>query len=727
MSISGSKDRLAIVHFSVFEFNPRIGELRRRGFRVKFQGQPVQLLTLLLERPGEIVTREEMRARLWPEDTFVDFEHSLNTAIKKLRKTLGDSAARPRFIETCARQGYRFIASIQLMEPSQTPATNSHLTSRNDHSETENTTQSAPAVAAAAIEPATVRSRRKTSWFLGVGILILAGLGLFAVLHRRSPSNFSPQWKLTLLTSGEDHPADPAISPDGKMLAYVADAGERQRRIFVRRVAGGRRLRLSLEENVREAEPVFSPDSERIAYTRFVAPFNVPEICITPALGGDVTPVISAARYPAWSPDGSRLAFILERPGELQQLATATIEGGALHILLAGDSVYPFLRYPSWSPDGRWIAVELSMGGASGEIWLVPSQGGPPQRLESTRSGVSEHHPVFSWDGQGVIYSSNRAGATDLWRHSIQGGADAHLTQGPDPDGWPSVSRDGNVAFLNSDWKDQLFIRQLDTGATLNILNHAPFLWAPAISPDGREIAFSRAEDSGQWRIWVVGTTAGAKARPLSSGDSPQIYGRFSADGKWITYFTWVPGASRIWRIPRLGGPPEPLTPGNEDAAYGDLSPDGRLLAFARTEDQIARIAVIPVEGGPEKSLTDSPSTVPRWSPDGRWIAFSPDRGYEGGVFIIRPDGSGLRRLTPSGGWPVWFPDGKRVAFRALRPDGTQQIKMVHLDSGKVEPWSDIEFSGDNYPFDFSRDGKLMVYTNGVILSSGIWLLNSPR
>lgn len=722
-----SKEPLLVARFGAFEFNPRTGELRRRGLKVKFQGQPVELLTLLLDRPGEIVTREEMRSRLWPEDTFVDFEHSLNTAIKKLRKTLGDSAARPRFIETCARQGYRFVAPIELMEPAQTPATNSHLTSRNGHFETENTTQPSPAVEAAAIELATVPARRKTAWFLGAGILILAVLALFAVLHRRSPSNFSSQWKLTLLTSGEDHPSDPAISPDGKMLAYVADAGERQRQIFVRRVAGGRKLRLSLEENVREAEPAFSPDSERIAYTRFVAPSHLPEICITPALGGEITPVITGARYPAWSPDGRRLAFILERAGEPQQLATATTEGQGLRILLSEGSVYPFLRDPAWSPDGRWIAVERSMGGASGEIWLVPSQGGPPQRLESTQTGVSEHHPVFTWDGKGIVYSSNRAGATDLWRHSIKSAVDTQLTQGPEPDEWPSVSRDGNVAFLNSDWKDQLVLRRLDTGATFNILSHTPFLWGPAISPDGKEITFSRAEHNGQWRIWVVATRAGAKAQPLSSGQAPQIYSRFSRDGKWITYFTWAPAASRIWRIPRLGGTPQPLTPSNEDAAYGDLSPDDRQLVFARTESQISRLAVIPVNGGPEKRLVDSPSTVPRWSPDGRWIAFSPDRGYKGGIFIVRPDGSGLRRVTNSGGWPVWFPDGKRIAFRTLRPDGTQLIEWVHLDSGRIEPWTDIEFSGDNYPFDFSRDRKLMVYTNGVILSSGIWLLNAPR
>src|SRR3981189_1977582 len=101
-----------IVRFGIFEANLETGELRRNGARVKLQDQPFQLLALLLARPGEIVTREEVRSQLWSDDTFVDFDHGLNAAIRRLRDALGDSADNPRFIETLARRGYRFIAPV---------------------------------------------------------------------------------------------------------------------------------------------------------------------------------------------------------------------------------------------------------------------------------------------------------------------------------------------------------------------------------------------------------------------------------------------------------------------------------------------------------------------------------------------------------------------------------------------------------------------------------------
>ncbi|PYX25662.1 MAG: CadC family transcriptional regulator, partial [Acidobacteria bacterium] len=101
-----------IIRFSSFEVNLHTGELRQRGQRIKLQQQPLQVLAALLERPGEMVTREELRDKLWPADTFVDFDHSLNAAIKRLRDALGESAERPIFVETVARRGYRFIAPV---------------------------------------------------------------------------------------------------------------------------------------------------------------------------------------------------------------------------------------------------------------------------------------------------------------------------------------------------------------------------------------------------------------------------------------------------------------------------------------------------------------------------------------------------------------------------------------------------------------------------------------
>src|SRR5258705_3408892 len=98
--------------FGVFELDLRAGELRRNGIKIRLQEQPFQVLTMLLERPGEIVTREELRSRLWPADAFLDFDHGLNAAVKRLRDALGDSAESPRFIETLARRGYRFLVPI---------------------------------------------------------------------------------------------------------------------------------------------------------------------------------------------------------------------------------------------------------------------------------------------------------------------------------------------------------------------------------------------------------------------------------------------------------------------------------------------------------------------------------------------------------------------------------------------------------------------------------------
>lgn len=103
------------VHFSVFEVDLRAGELRKQGLKVKLHGQPFQVLVMLLERPGELVTREEIREKLWPQDTFIDFEHSVNSSIKRLREALGDNAATPRFIETLPRHGYRFIAQVETL------------------------------------------------------------------------------------------------------------------------------------------------------------------------------------------------------------------------------------------------------------------------------------------------------------------------------------------------------------------------------------------------------------------------------------------------------------------------------------------------------------------------------------------------------------------------------------------------------------------------------------
>ena len=107
-----------VLRFDTFELNLRAGELRKRGVKLRLQGQPLQILGILVKSAGDLVTREELRSHIWPADTFVDFDHSLHNAVRRIREVLGDSAEKPRYVETLPRRGYRFIATVEEVQPS---------------------------------------------------------------------------------------------------------------------------------------------------------------------------------------------------------------------------------------------------------------------------------------------------------------------------------------------------------------------------------------------------------------------------------------------------------------------------------------------------------------------------------------------------------------------------------------------------------------------------------
>ena len=163
------------LQFGVFEVDLRAGELRKHGVRVRLQEQPFQVLTMLLERPGETVTREELRSRLWAADTFVDFDHAVNKAVNRIRDVLNDSATSPRFVETVARRGYRFIAEVRAVEGS--PA-------RADTSPRDLTTVERGPTAPGATAPVS----RRRSWMIVSGAVAVLSIGIVvAILRSRAP------------------------------------------------------------------------------------------------------------------------------------------------------------------------------------------------------------------------------------------------------------------------------------------------------------------------------------------------------------------------------------------------------------------------------------------------------------------------------------------------------------------------------------------------------------
>jgi DNA-binding winged helix-turn-helix (wHTH) protein len=172
------------IRFGVFELDLKAGELRKQGVKIKLQEQPFQILVMLLEHPGEIVTREEIQQKLWPADTFVDFEHGINAAVKRLREALDDSADNPRFVETLARRGYRFVypVDVEAHPPWRTP----------------------------------LRIRRWATVLLVTAIAVTLGIWIFQSRKERSEASLIA----VPLTSYPGYEGYPSFSPDGTQVAF---------------------------------------------------------------------------------------------------------------------------------------------------------------------------------------------------------------------------------------------------------------------------------------------------------------------------------------------------------------------------------------------------------------------------------------------------------------------------------------------------------------------------
>ncbi|MHB8501559.1 MAG: protein kinase domain-containing protein [Candidatus Acidiferrales bacterium] len=582
----------------------------------------------------------------------------------------------------------------------------------------------------AAPREAPQRDGKSKPWYVlaAVSLLVAAAVVLFLYGRISKPTGGpQPGGKLRLFLSSENYLSGPTLSPDGKMVAYIQEENDGRQELYVSRLAGGEHVKLTNDDSKKE-DPQFSPDGERIAFVRRVANSAEAELCVIPALGGGIVPLISGAELPTWSPDGSRLAFILGKQGEPEAVATSAADGSDTRVILKSDDVYPFFGRLSWSMDGNVLAVSRSRGGQNRDIWMVPAHGGTATHFTNDVAGALSDSPVFTPDGRGVIYRSNRGGASNLWWRPLDAKPPVQLTTGPGPDAYPSVSRDGTIAFLNSRSRNSLLLHSLADDASTTLGNDVSRLWAPAFSPDGKDIAYSRGEPDGSWHVWIIPASGGA-ARQLSSGNVPEIYPRFTPDGSSIYFCTFGKEPLSIWQMATKGGPATQLTPPNAGSdSYGDVSPDGRSLAFARTENNVSHIYITSTDGsGAARRVLDAPGTVPRWSPDGKWISFSPNRGFSSGVFIVHPDGTGLRRLTENGGWAVWWPDGEQIGFQLTGADGNARIQVFSLKTGETRTLSKLQFVGTNFAFDVSRDGKWLVTTKFQHVSDEIWLLEPVR
>ena len=567
-------------------------------------------------------------------------------------------------------------------------------------------------------------SRTGRWWIGGAAVLVVAAVMALWFYRdwRPSPGGSPGGGRLVPAVSSDTPVFDPALSADGKMLCYGAEDAAGQPDLFVRRVAGGALIKLT-NDAARETAPRFSPDGERIVFTRRESADGAPELRIVPALGGDTIVSIPGAAGAVWSGDGRQLAFLRRAESGRIELTVSAVDGSSARVVLESDSVYPFLREPAWTPDGRELAIVRGTGGIAGEIWLVPVAGGTPRRLFSDPPEVFADSPVFTTDGLTLIHSSNRGGATNIWSYPTRGGTPVRLTAGPGPDIGPTVAADGTIAFLNSRWRNALEIHGLGNDAPRTLTTHSPFLWGPVFSLDASEVAFSRSEMDGSWHIWTIPAAGGAPRRVTSSA-AGEVYPRYSPDGRFIWFHTWQT-PRRIGRVPREGGAIELFSFGAAGDGFADLSPDGKQVVVTRPDPDAERIYVGPAGGGSARRLTPSPGAVAKWSPDGTRIAFAANRGFTGGILLFDLNTGREQRLTSTGGWPVWLPDGLDVAYLVVGRNGDQEIRAVPAKGGPSKPFGQVRFSGWNYPFAISPDGKTIVTSNSRHISDEIWLLES--
>ena len=346
-----------VLRFGVFQIDVRAGELRKNGVKLKLQEQPFRVLCLLLEHPGEVISRDELRNRLWPADTFVDFDHGLNAAVKRLRDALDDSAENPRFVETVARRGYRFIGIPELRA----------------------------ATVSAGRRPWQGLSSARNAVFSGLAVCAVA---LSFLYYSHSHKSKADQPIVTPVVTNVGEKYTPSLSPDGQHLAFAWNGGDGPYfSLYVKIVGTEELLRLTKQASSIDFNPVWSPDGRYIAFCRIQK--GQTGVYIIPALGGAErrlredslggtrvhTKSFRNADRLSWSPDGKVLAFSDHAARDEQPpfllLSLDSLEVRRLSSPLRSRDA----SNPAFSPDGRTLAF-TRVSQAFQSIYTMPVSGG---------------------------------------------------------------------------------------------------------------------------------------------------------------------------------------------------------------------------------------------------------------------------------------------------------------------------------------------------------------
>jgi DNA-binding winged helix-turn-helix (wHTH) protein/Tol biopolymer transport system component len=644
----------SIVRFSTFEVNLETGELRQRGQKIKLQDQPFQVLAALLERPGEVVTREELHCKLWPAETFVDFDHGLNAAIKRLRDALGDSAETPIFIETLARRGYRFIAPV-----------NGSAAARE-------------AGIAAAPSPALAETKStfRRPWLAVALLSVFAILGIVWALSNQPAQRAEVIERKVTTNSVENRVDSAAVSRDGKYLAYADPSG-----VYIKQLRNGETHRLALPENLQARVEDWFPDGAHLLISSedqsgkpslwTLSVFGgSPHLLAEAAAGASVSPDGSHIVYahanrisdlgweqwimhsdgtdpvrvdgdkstwvgPAkWSPDGNRIIYVKsgwDYPSYVSSIEVNDWRKAIPATILSSDNLGPAVY---WLRDGRILyTLADSNSKQNADLWVAPLPASgkissPAQRVTRGAGWIS--HLSGSSDGKVVMFlRGNSLPSVYLGGLAPDGTrlvSNKHLTLDENENSPTAWTSDGKAVLFSSNRNGtpEIFKQAVDQAVPESLVSSPAQLSQPRLTPDGSEILYISVPKQGS-----PDTPSSIYAVPVSGGTSRLVLQDLHiwniqcsrAPSKLCMYSTSNGAISETFRFDaHTGKSPDP--PQTDPSCNWSLSPDGSQRALI-LENSRAKIRFrststgesheLPVPGWNQLNAID-------WSADGRTL-----------------------------------------------------------------------------------------------------------
>jgi DNA-binding winged helix-turn-helix (wHTH) protein/Tol biopolymer transport system component len=716
------------VRFGRFELDLETAELREGTKKVVLAGQPFQLLKTLLDRPGELLSREELIRRLWPDDTFVDFNQSLNKAVNRLREALDDSADSPCLIETLPRKGYRFIGEVKWeVAPSSAAIPSQELTSPEVDRTPKIFEKPAPI---ATVEPAAMGRRfplpvKITISAIGFVALLAVVWLAFGLLRQRE------EWQPAKRLTNSGSVRDLALSPDGRFLVYAFHSGSED---------SLRRRELATQKDI-ELLPAgsafhgltFSNDGGQLYLLRSDPnDFGFKQLYAMSASGGEARKLVSDVDSPvSFSPNGDQLVYehCLQPRNDIDLIIAGPNGTWIRHLATLRDaSGFLFQPGPAWSPDGKFIAVP-ALAVTENPMWilyLVSVEDGSVRKIMESNGDFGR--PVWMNRDKLVLpHFDNQSNIRQLWTVSVANGQARPITHGPEDYAWEvaatrdtrmlaaiTIHRTANVwSALTNAPEDA----HQSTHSGIAIFSVVETFDGKLLILDAEGIPWTMVYDGSQWTRfadldhadWL--TVCGHYVVFLHNGAGTPELLRFDPDGSHMTKLAaaniWAPACApdgnsiyyvtirqpqAIWKVATAGGQPQKLADvlGNQVEDRLAVSPDGRKLAYIYTQyghipSDGRHLAVISVDGG--SVLATQP--VP------------------GDIFNLH-----------------WAPAGKE--FQYIRPaSGAANLWAQPVSGGRLRQLTRFT-SGQIFDFNWSNDGTRLLISRGEVATDAV-LMTRPR